>query len=102
MQSVCDQLVVINHGHILFAGSPTQLISAAAGHVGIFLESDGRRNQISETAMQEQGVHITARVNTSRGIRCRMVAEQLPDYVQPEEPTLEDAYLYLISKEVHA
>ena len=31
--------------------------------------------------------------------RCRAVADQLPPYVQAEEPTLEDAYLYLISRE---
>ena len=42
---------------------------------------------------------ITARVNTSQGVRCRAVADQLPPYVQAEEPTLEDAYLYLISRE---
>ena len=30
---------------------------------------------------------------------CRAVADQLPPYVQAEEPTLEDAYLYLTSRE---
>ena len=90
VQSVCDQLVVIHHGRILFTGTPAQLIQAAAGHVGVFWE---------QAAAQEQGLHITARVNTSQGIRCRAVADRLPDYVQPEEPTLEDAYLYLISRE---
>ena len=48
---------------------------------------------------QEAGLHITARVNTSRGVRCRAVADALPTYAQPAEPTLEDAYLYLISRE---
>ena len=34
-------------------------------------------------------------------VRCggQAVADQLPPYVQAEEPTLEDAYLYLISRE---
>ena len=90
VQSVCDQIVVINHGQIRFAGTPEQLITAAAGHVGVFWEKDER---------QEEGLHITARVNTSQGVRCRAVADQLPPYVQAEEPTLEDAYLYLISRE---
>ena len=58
--------------------------------MGVFWEKD-------ET--QEQGLHITARMNTSQGTRCRAVADQLPPYVQAEEPTLEDAYLYLISRE---
>ena len=89
VQSVCDQIVVIHHGTILFTGTPEQLIQSAAGHVGIFWEKD-------ETL--EQGLHITARVNTSRGIRCRAVADELPAYARPEEPSLEDAYLYLISR----
>ena len=38
---------------------------------------------------QEQGLHITARVNTSQGIRCRAVADKLPAYAQAEEPSLE-------------
>ena len=38
-------------------------------------------------------------MNTSRGVRCRAVADKLPAYVQAEEPSLEDAYLYLISRE---
>lgn len=91
VQSVCDQIVVINHGSILFAGTPEQMIQAAQGHVGIFLE---------EEAFRDDSLHITARINTSQGIRCRAVAEALPAYAQPEEPSLEDAYLYLISQEV--
>ena len=90
VQSVCDRLVVIHHGRILFSGTPEGLIQSAVGHVGTFLEKD---------AAQERGLHITARVNTSRGVRCRAVADKLPAYVQAEEPSLEDAYLYLISRE---
>lgn len=90
VQSVCDQIVVIHHGTILFTGTPEQLIQSATGHVGVFWEKD-------ETL--EQGLHITARVNTSQGIRCRAVADKLPSYAQAEEPSLEDAYLYLISRE---
>ena len=89
VQSVCDQLVVIDRGSVLFSGTPAQLIQAAEGHVGVFWESE---------SAAWQGLHITARVNTSRGIRCRAVAETLPDYAASEEPTLEDAYLYLISR----
>ena len=90
VQSVCGQIVVINHGQILFAGTPEQFIRLADGHVGVFWEKD---------AVWEQGLHITARVNTGQGIRCRAVGDFLPDYVRAEEPSLEDAYLYLISRE---
>ena len=90
VQSVCDRLVVIHHGRILFAGTPEALIQAAEGHVGIFWEHE---------AAQEEGLHITARVNTGRGVRCRAVSNALPPFAEPSEPTLEDAYLYLISRE---
>lgn len=91
VQSVCNQLIVINHGKILFTGTPSELIQKAADHVGIFFEQE---------AVQEQGLHITARVNTGYGVRCRAVADTLPPCAQPVEPSLEDAYLYLISREV--
>ncbi len=90
VQSVCNQLIVIHQGHICFVGTPNELISRAVGHVGVFLENDQR---------QEAGLHITSRINTALGITCRAVAEKLPDFVEQAEPTLEDAYLYLISGE---
>ena len=90
IQSVCGQLVVINRGQVLFSGTPEALIQTATGHVGIFWEKD---------AAQEDGLHITARVNTGQGVRCRAVADVLPPFAQPSYPTLEDAYLYLISQE---
>ena len=90
IQSVCGQLVVIDRGQVLFSGTPEALIQTATGHVGIFWEKD---------ATQENGLHITARVNTGQGVRCRAVADVLPPFAQPSDPTLEDAYLYLISQE---
>ena len=93
VQSVCSRLLVLHRGRLRFDGPPEELIRAAEGHVGTFDETGGER---------EEGLHITARVNTARGVACRAVAEMLPPYVQPAEPTLEDAYLYLISGEGEA
>lgn len=89
IQSICGQLIVIYQGRILFTGAPLELVRLAQGHVGVF----------EETALDE-GTRVTARVNTARGVFCRMVAETLPDFAEPADPTLEDAYLYLISREV--
>ncbi len=50
VQSVCDHIIVIDHGTVLFTGTPSELITIAVGHM------------------------------------------------KKEEPTLEDAYLYLISQ----
>lgn len=86
VQSVCDRLAVLGGGRLLYFGTPEKLIALAAGHVGVFEERGS-----------ERGLTVTARVNTRHGVRCRAVAEVLPDYAEPAEPTLEDAYLYLIS-----
>ncbi len=91
VQSVCNRLIVINHGAVLFDGKPSELILKARGHVGIFEE------QIGET--RERQYQVTARVNAAQGIFCRILADNLPHFAQPTEPTLEDAYLYLIAKE---
>lgn len=91
VQSVCNQLIVIDQGRILFTGAPEVLIRQAEGHVGTFLEQRGGSGM--------SGLHITSRVNTAQGVLCRGVAEKLPDIAQAVEPTLEDAYLFLITKE---
>ncbi len=90
VQSVCNRLIVMNHGFILFDGTPETLIRLAHGHVGVFDEKNGW------TA--DKGCQVTVRVNTIRGVSCRVVAERLPDYAQVIEPTLEDAYMYLIGQ----
>lgn len=91
VQSVCGRLVVLHKGNILFDGPPEELIRRAQGHVGAFEEASGEA--------PENGYRITARVNTSRGIACRIVAERLPDFAQIAEPSLEDAYMYLTGRE---
>ncbi|ACA53869.1 ATP-binding cassette domain-containing protein [Clostridium botulinum] len=93
VQSVCDKLIVINHGEILFTGTPEELIDLAHNHVGVFEERIGES--------EREDYKITSRVNTARGIACRIVAETLPAFAEAVEPTLEDAYMYLImEKEV--
>ena len=103
VQSVCDKLIVINHGEILFAGTPEELIGLAQNHVGVFEEKTGEGTNFREKSGDSPNVEykVTARVNTVQGIACRIVAETLPAFAQAVEPTLEDAYMYLImGKEV--
>jgi ABC-type multidrug transport system ATPase subunit len=90
VQSICNRLIVINQGNILFDGSPEELIQAAHGHVGVF-------EQMEENISGEK-YQITSRINTARGISCRIVAEKLPPFSDSVEPSLEDAYMYLIMK----
>lgn len=91
VQSVCDRLIVIDRGQILFIGRPEELVLQARGHVGVFLEQGGDEKTFA--------LRIISRVNTAEGVLCRGVAEVLPQEARSVEPTLEDAYLYLITQE---
>ena len=91
VQSVCDRLIVIDRGQILFIGRPEELVLQARGHVGVFLEQGGDE--------KTSALRIISRVNTAEGGLCRGVAEVLPQEARSVEPTLEDAYLYLITQE---
>lgn len=91
VQSVCNKLIVIHHGKILFNGTPEKLIASAQGHVGTF------EKQVEEE--KESDYLVTARINTAHGVTCRIVAQTLPAFAQAVEPTLEDAYMYLIEGE---
>ncbi|MFR9235424.1 MAG: hypothetical protein ACLVLH_21540 [Eisenbergiella massiliensis] len=91
VQSLCDRLIVIDRGQILFIGRPEELVLQARVHVGVFLEQ-GRGEKTS-------ALRIISRVNTAEGVLCRGVAEVLPQEARSVEPTLEDAYLYLITQE---
>ena len=35
VESICNQLIVLNKGRILFNGLPAELVKKAVGHVGI-------------------------------------------------------------------
>lgn len=97
VQSVCNQLIVLNQGHILYTGTPEDLIKEARGHVGVVNQSDG--TVINEELHKYQ---ITSRVNTADGVSLRFVSEELPAFAKAVEPSLEDAYMYRIMQGVRA
>lgn len=90
VQSVCNRFILLGGGHILFDGRPEDLISLSQGHVGTVRE---------ESRLAECKAAVTSRIHTAQGVVCRIVAEQLPNFAVPAEPTLEDAYLYLMERE---
>jgi len=90
VQSICNRLIVLHEGRIRYDGTPEQLILMAWEHVGI----------LEEGKNEEHGdYHITTRINTANGVKCRIVAKELPPEAKQTEPTLEDAYMYLITRE---
>jgi len=94
VQSICNRVLVLHNGVILFDGIPADLISQTIGHVGLYVSPHGD--------LPPEDCQVVSKVNTARGIQCRIVASELPDYVEKADPTLEDAYLYRIGRGVVA
>ena len=90
VQAVCNRVLVIYGGVILYDGSPSELIDSTVDHVGSFVR------KLDDVIPEE--CEIVSKVNTRNGVLTRIVGENLPDYVEKCEPTLEDAYLYYVNK----
>jgi ABC-type multidrug transport system ATPase subunit len=91
-EATATEIAVINKGHLLRHGAPEHLLQIVEGMVwqwvipSMELSTFKQQYLISSTARRSDGVHI------------RVVAEAAPaSDAQPAAPTLEDAYLYLIS-----
>ncbi len=92
VQAVCNRVLVIYGGRILYDGAPADLIESTMGHVGSYVR------KIDDVIPED--CEIVSKVNTRNGVLTRIVGENLPDYVERCEPTLEDAYLYCIKNSV--
>ena len=89
VQAVCNRVLVVYGGKILFDGAPSDLIDSTVDHVGSYVRS------LDEVIPED--CEIVSKVNTRNGVLTRIVGENLPDYVEKCEPTLEDAYLYTVA-----
>lgn len=92
VESICNRLIVLNRGEILFDGNPVELIKKAAGHSGV-LDSD-----CDAGPDIEKDCIVTSRLITETGAQYRIVGEKLPPGIKPVTPSLEDAYMYLITQ----
>ena len=92
VQAVCNRVLVIYGGKILYDGAPADLIEETMDHVGSYVR------KMDDVIPKD--CEIVSKVNTRNGVLTRIVGESLPDYVERCEPTLEDAYLYCIKTKV--
>jgi ABC-2 type transport system ATP-binding protein len=89
--SVCDKLAVMSHGHIEFVGACRELVAQARNRVWQTCVNDAQYEAMRDTTT------ITSMVDTDHGMQLRVLsdAQGHADW-QPVEPTLEDAYLWLV------
>ncbi|WP_353093155.1 ABC transporter ATP-binding protein [Tissierella praeacuta] len=98
VESICNLIIVINKGKILFVGEPSELVSKAVGHVGIV---EIRGNDKDDFLQRESKgeFKIISTVITPSGIKYRVVSENLDSYFEKVVPSLEDAYMYCMLEE---
>lgn len=92
VESICNHLIVLNRGEILFDGNPVELIKKASGHVGMLESICEDYKNIDKDCI------VTSRLITETGARYRIVGDKLPSCIKSVTPSLEDAYMYLITQ----
>ncbi len=91
ISSACNRLAVLDHGHVKFCGTRSELIQQAQGKVW--------KVNVPETMYDELCLHypITGRVNTEAGVEIRLLSSERKDPSwESVEPNMEDAYLWLL------
>lgn len=92
IQAICNRIIIINNGTILFDGTSPGLIKTVHGHVGFIEEKD---NEALEKRIGGK-YKITSKLFTGNGISCRVIGKEIESSIPLIEPTLEDAYTYVI------
>lgn len=93
VEAICNKLIIMDKGKIIYLGTPNELIKKAQGHVGIIEVNSNTENLV------EDNFKITSRVITSNGVRYKIVGEVLPLNSTIVDPSLEDSYVYCLMKE---
>jgi ABC-type multidrug transport system ATPase subunit len=92
-EAVATQIAVINGGRLLASQTPEALLRGVGGKVWQWTVPSTQLVRVRQAHL----VSSTAR--RADGVRVRVVADAAPDPAAvPVAPTLEDAYLYLLSK----
>lgn len=93
-----ERIAIMDDGRILFQGTVTELLQMAEGHVFQIrlsrVELDTIRSQVQIINMQQDGLEVEIRflADASNELLTHPLLQEVP-------PTLEDAYMYLMSQE---
>lgn len=96
ISSSCDDMALLDEGHIRYRGRPTEFIEQAQGYVWSTTVAIA---QVSAIEMEYRVISSVRRVD---GVTLRVLAKpkevtSLPN-VRPVEPTLEDAYIWMMEQ----
>jgi ABC-type multidrug transport system ATPase subunit len=92
-EAVATRIAVINEGRLLASETPEALLRKVEGKVWQWTLPS------SDLVRARQEHLVSSTVRRADGVRVRVVADAAPDAAAiPVAPTLEDAYLYLLSR----
>ena len=86
----CNRLAVLNHGKVLYSGTPLEMRDLARDKVFEALLPEARFDDL------EEGLDLITHVRAPGGIRARFLSTDPIAEASLVEPNLEDAYLYLL------
>ncbi len=95
ISSSCNQVAVIDRGMLKYLGVPSDMALTASGHVW---QAEVEVDAFEKLSQQYKIVH---HMRDGRKIRVRLLADEqpIPEAI-PVQPLLEDAYLWMIKKEI--
>lgn len=93
VESVCENIGVLNNGRLIWDGSTEELMQQADGKV--YLISAGKKQ---DKHIKEK--YTVLNISTSNlGTQYRILSDTIPEEKNiPQSPTLEDGYMYLLSQ----
>ena len=87
--TTCGDMAVLHSGQVCFRGSPAHLLDAARGRVWELV--------LPPLQKRDPTWHVASSVSDDHGVRLRVVGPRPSDDARPSPPTLEEAYLNLMS-----
>jgi ABC-type multidrug transport system ATPase subunit len=92
VEAAATDVALISEGTLVMHCLPEELLRQAEGRVWEWVVPS------SEIAAVKRRYRISSAVRRPDGTHLRVLAESCPDGAQPLAPTLEDAYLYCLSR----
>lgn len=95
LAATCNQLAVMKHGKILYAGNMKELLEQARGHIWTCkIKEEGMAREL------EKKYHVSSKRYVGDELRVKFISEAPPRMECSScEATLEDAYIYIANKE---
>ena len=92
IEATCEDIAIMNNGHILWKGTVSQLLDNARGKVFTVNISKNFLSQIKKNYI------VTGMLVQSSYITVRLISDNPPDLQEAAsaEPNVEDAYMYCL------